>query len=143
MSADALQPVLAAEHATLWVLSALAARVSEQAQPTLRAALAAAYDEHRDRRDWLTPRITELGDEPAAAAPAYELPATAEQPRALAEAALRVERTCSAIYAQAVAETSGDDRAWAIQALTESAVRELSFNGSPSDFPGLDELTNR
>ena len=104
----------------------------ESTQSQLRAAILDAYDEHRDRREQLTARITELGDEePVAAAAAYDLPPGLERASAAVDSALRVEQSCAATYAAAVAETSGDDRAWAITALRESAVREAVVRRGP------------
>lgn len=139
MSAEALQAVLAAEHAAVHVYAALGGATSQSAAAELHATLVEAHDDHRDRRDALVRLLADAGAEPTAAAPAYELPdlTTAERVR---DGAMRVERACAAAYADLVAATSGDRRRWAVGLLRAAAVRELDFGGRPSDFPGLGEL---
>ena len=46
-------------------------------------------------------------------------------------------------YAWLVANTVGGQRRWAIDALTDAAVRELSYRGSPEIFPGAGEYADR
>jgi hypothetical protein len=78
-----------------------------------------------------------------ASAPAYELPVGLGSERAVSEAALALERSCAATYASLVANSRTVWRRWAIGALTESAVRELVFRGTPEMFPGADEYADR
>jgi len=140
---DALQRALAAEHAALHVYGTLGARTSASATPTLFADITAGYNAHRARRDQLTARLRDHGAEPVAAEPAYELPAPLDNPAQVTAAALDVERSCTATYAWLVGQTSGADRQWAVTALTEAAVRELTFRGSPEIFPGRGEHADR
>jgi hypothetical protein len=133
---DALQTALAAEHAAVYVLGSLGAHTSLSRTPGLYDAVSASYDAHRARRDQLTTRVLDHGGEPVAAEPAYTLPTGVGTPAGVTAAALDLERRCATTYAWLVAETVGADRAWAIAALTSSAVRELSFRGSPEIFPG-------
>ena len=140
---DALQRALAAEHAALHVYGTLGARTSASATPTLFADITAGYNAHRARRDQLTARVRDHGEEPVAAEPAYELPAPLDNPAQVTAAALDVERSCTATYAWLVGQTSGADRQWAVTALTEAAVRELTFRGSPEIFPGRGEHADR
>jgi hypothetical protein len=44
------------------------------------------------------------------------------------------------VYAAMVGSTSQANRQWAIDALLDAAVRELSFGGEPDTFPGIPEL---
>lgn len=131
-----LQPVLAAEHAAMWVLSFLGGRVSRTTSPELADAINAAYRTHRGRRDQLNLMIRDAGEEPVAAEVAYQAPpaATSEQIRA---AALQVETTATTWYGEAVAQTTGAQRSWALRALVDSAVRQLGFGGVPEATPGL------
>lgn len=140
---DALQEVLAAEHAAMFVLAALGGATSGSSEPLLRAALDDAFEAHRSSRDELRTRIRALGGQPIPAAAAYDLPSGLDRPVRVTAAALAVERRYAATCAEAVAETSGDDRARVVAALDEAAVRELSFGGKPVAFPGLDELADR
>lgn len=137
---DGLQDVLAAEHAAVYLYAALAGRTSRSASAPLFTALSAAYDEHRGQRDELTLRLRKLKQTPVASAAAYELPADLSTPARVRAAAARAERACSATWASAVADTSGDLRAVCLDGLTASALRELDFGGSPRPFPGVDEL---
>ena len=132
----ALQTTLAAEHAALYVYGALGAQTSESASPVLFAALASAYAEHRARRDLLTRVLRDLGATPVAAEPTYALPAGIDNPAGVPRAALALERGCATTYSSAVANLVGPRRRWAIGALSDAAVRQLSFGGRPEDLPG-------
>jgi hypothetical protein len=139
----ALQTALAAEHAAVFVYGALGGRTSQSAAPTLFAALSAAYAAHRARRDHLTREIRDAGADPVASAATYDLPPRLETPEQVSRAALEVERSCATTYAYVVANTTHEQRRWAISALNESAVRELAFRGTPETFPGADEYADR
>ena len=140
---DALQTTLAAEHAAVYVYGVLGGRTSRSATPELFDAVSAAYAAHRARRDHLVREITGLGDEPVAAEAAYDVPQPLQTPGQVERAALDLERSCAATYAYLVASTAGGRRRWAIEALNETAVRELVFRGTPETFPGADEYADR
>lgn len=144
---EALQTTLAAEHAAVWVLGVVGGRTSASSSPRLYDAVTAAYTAHRARRDQLTATIRDLGQEPVASEPAYELPAPLAGLRTteaqLAAAALGVEQRSAGVYAYLVAQTSAAQRGWAVRALNEAAVRELAFRGTPEMFPGADEYADR
>lgn len=134
---DALQTSLAGEHAALFVVGYLGAQTSESGSPQLYAALRDSYDTHRTRRDDLVGLVLEQGAEPVAAAASYDLPdVRIDDPATLAEAGLAVERACGATYGFLVASASGDARGWAVDAVLDSALRELALGGGPRDFPG-------
>lgn len=134
---DALQASLAGEHAALFVVGYLGAQTSQSGTPELYDALRESYDTHRDRRDELVAMVRDAGAEPVAAAPSYDLPEVRlDDPGAIAAAALAVERACGATYGFAVASTTGAQRGWAVEALLDSATRELGLGGRPRDFPG-------
>ncbi|WP_435771965.1 DUF4439 domain-containing protein [Nocardioides sp. SYSU DS0651] len=135
--APALQAALAAEHAAVFVYGALGAQASQSATPALHAALTEAYVVHRDRRDELDAMVAAVGAEPVAAEPGYDLPADLRSPAAVTARALRLERAAATTYAHLVASTSGDARAWAVDALRDAAVRALRFGGGPEQLPGL------
>ncbi len=134
---NALQVALAAEHAAVFVYGALGAQTSQSRQPTLFGALTRAYALHRDRRDHLTGVIEAAGGEPVAAEPGYALPADLGAPAAVKVRALAIEEAAASTYAYLVANTSGPDRSWAVQALLDAAVRGLGFGGRPERLPGL------
>ena len=140
---DALQDVLANEHAALYVYGVLGARTSQSAAPDLYGLLRAAYDAHRARRDDLTGIIAADGATPVPAATAYEVPPGPGTADEVTAAALGLERACAAVYATAVANTSAERRSWAVAALNDAAVRELGFRGTPEMFPGAGEYADR
>jgi hypothetical protein len=84
--------------------------------------------------------VRAAGAEPVAAEVSYALPNPSSTPAQLRAGALLTERRCAAIYAAAVGSTSRDARAWAVGALLDTAVRELSFGGPTAAFPGAPEL---
>lgn len=137
---EALQDALAGEHAAVYVYGVLGGRVSASAEPDLAARLTSAYTAHRGRRDHLGARVRTHGGEPVAAQVGYLLPNPARTPDQLVAAARVTERRCADVYAAAVAGTSGVDRQWAVDALTDAAVRGLAFGGVAEPFPGVPEL---
>jgi hypothetical protein len=134
---SALQRTLAAEHAAVYVLGVLGGRAAVLGQSPLRPALEAAYDAHVSRRDTLRTMVAGAGGDPVAAEPAYDLPRALTTPAQITAEALRVERTCVATYAAQVADTSDGTRTWAVAALREGALSELTFGGPPRPLPGL------
>ena len=140
---DALQTTLAAEHAAVYLYGVLGGRTSRGATPKLFDTISAAYAAHRARRDLLVREITDVGAEPVAAEAAYEVPQPLATPAQVERAALDLERSCAATYASLVANTVDDRRRWAIEALNETAVRELVLRGTPETFPGADEYADR
>jgi len=133
---DALQTTLAGEHAALYVYGTLGGRTSAAAAPDLYAALREGYDVHRAQRDTLSRTVRDLGAEPVAAAAAYDLPDPLDSEIDVQVAAQDLERRCAATYAALVAQTVGDQRRWAIGALTGAAVRRLALGGDAEAFPG-------
>ena len=139
----AMQRTLAAEHAVHVDRGVLGAQTSRSAAPTLLAAISTAYAEHRARRDVLSRAITDLGATPVAAAASYVLPERLGTPDAVTRAARELEDGCAATYAFLVANSVGARRRWAVEALTNAAVRGLVFRGTPEMFPGADEYADR
>ncbi len=137
---DSLQTTLAAEHAAVYVYGVLGAQTSQSAEPALYADLVDGYRRHRARRDQLTGYVLDAGGQPVAAAAAYELPAQLANADQVRRSALGVEESCAATYSSLVAESVRAQRRWAITALTEAAVRQLSFGGAPRAFPGAPDL---
>ena len=137
---DALQTTLAGEHAAVYVCGALGGRTSQSATPVLYAALGTAYAAHRSQRDQLTATVRDLGGDPVAADVAYDVPAPLDTPDDVAAAAAELEHRCATTYAALVAQTVGDQRRWAIVALTSAAVRRTGLAGDPDVFPGAADL---
>lgn len=137
---EALQGALAAEHAAIYVLGAVGARVSAGAEAPLWQAVRDGYTVHRGRRDQLRAMLRAAGAEPVAAEVAYELPNAAATPAELRAAALLVESRCAAVYADTVGSTSRASRQWALDALEDAAVRMVRLGAAPVPFPGAAEL---
>ena len=140
MTVEALQVALAAEHAALYVYGALGARTSESRQPAVFAEVTDAYTTHRAWRDLLTRRLVDEGAEPTPAAPTYELPTTPATVLGVMRAASDLEARCAETYGYLVANTAGQDRRWAIAALTRAAVRQVAFGAPPGPLPGAPDL---
>jgi len=140
---EALQTTLAGEHAAIYVYGALGAQTSQSGAPTLYAAITDAYEAHRARRDQLVAILTDLDEEPAAAEPAYQLPADLGSTTAVTARALDLERSCASTYAYLVANSPAAERRLAVNLLVQTAVRELAFRGTPETFPGSDEYADR
>jgi hypothetical protein len=136
----ALQATLAAEHAAVFVYAVLGGRLSTSDDPTAAARIRAAYEAHRGRRDQLRSVIADLGSTPVPAADGYRVAAEDRSVVHLLRVASSTEERCAAVYAQQVASTTGDQRRWAIEALTDSSVRLLDLGGAASPYPGLPEL---
>ncbi|MGH3362138.1 MAG: DUF4439 domain-containing protein, partial [Nocardioides sp.] len=83
------------------------------------------------------------GATPVAAEAADELPAPLSAPAEVTRAAREIEQRSMTTYAWLVAHADGDSRRWASTALTDSAIRVLTFRGSPEIFPGVGEATDR
>lgn len=137
---EALQRTLAGEHAAVYVYGVLGGRVSSSEDPGLASRLVSAYTTHRGRRDQLTAMIRAAHGKPVAAEVSYELPNAARTAGQLEAAALVTERRCAEVYAAAVGSTARGDRRWAIRALTDTALRQLTFGGRPEPFPGVRKL---
>jgi hypothetical protein len=137
---QALQSTLAGEHAALYVYGVLGGRTSVSAYPDLARLVDDAYTTHRGRRDQLIAMVRAAHGAPVAAEVSYRLPNPCRTWHELSAAALETEQRCSAVYADMVGSTSQANRQWAIDALTDAAVRTLGFGGSPDPFPGVTEL---
>jgi hypothetical protein len=137
---EALQATLAGEHAAVHVLATLGGRVSSSQDPATAARLREAYEVHRARRDHLRSRLADLGEQPVAPAAGYEVEDDTRDAGLLTAAARRTEERCAALYGQLVASSTGPTRRWAVEALSDSALRSLSLGGTPSAYPGLPEL---
>lgn len=135
---EALQLTLGTEHAAVFVLGALGAQTSATGSPALYADVLASYRLHQRRRDELTALLVAEGATPVAAEPGYDLPADLGSPAAVRRRARALEQAASAAYAHLVASTVGEQRRWGIDALVDAAVRVLTFDGRPSDLPGLE-----
>ncbi|MGV3563989.1 MAG: DUF4439 domain-containing protein [Nocardioides sp.] len=138
---DALQRVLASEHAAVWVLGSVGAATSMSATPDLFERLSGAHDSHRARRDLLAAALLAQGAEPVQSEAAYVVPEDLSSPAAAAEAAVRVERSSATAWAFLVASSTGATRRWAAQVLTSVAVSAVGLGGDSEPLPGAGDLS--
>lgn len=131
----ALQRMLAAEHAAVYVYGTLGARTSRSSAPAAYQRIVDAYRVHQQRRDDLVGVLDAAGVEPVRPEPGYDLSGL-DGPDRIRRRARALEEDCAATYAYGVASTTGDQRAWAADALVDAAVRGLGFGGRPEVLPG-------
>ncbi len=137
---DALQEVLAAEHAAIYVYGVLGGRTSQSGQPTLFEELQASYLVHRARRDALTQVLRRQGVAPVAAEPAYDVARPPSTPAQVRAGAAALEEAAAQQYAALVAAAPTSSRSWAVAALVDAAHRAVAFGGASAPFPGAPEL---
>jgi hypothetical protein len=110
---------LRAEHAAIYGYGVLGARLD----PGTVGLAVQAEASHRARRDALVGRLAAAGTTPPPAEAVYALPAkVTDRAGALALAVLIEERT-AAVWRATVADTTGEDRRLAVEALSDCAVR--------------------
>ena len=136
---EALQTVLAAEHAAVHLWAAIGARTTSEADPGSAAEAASRHAVHRQRRDSVSESLRARGAAPVGAAAAYELPPLGDREGARA-AGLLVEQRCAQAYSALVVRSRGRLRGWAIDALVDSSTATAFWGGRPESFPGAPEL---
>ena len=137
---EALQLTLAGEHAAIWVYGLVGGQSARLGDAGLQGRIEQGYDAHVGRRDRLAGMVRDLGVEPVPSEVAYEVDGPTGTATQLSAVARRVEHRMTAVYADLVAAAAGAQRAWAIAALSDAAVREVGFGGRPSTYPGMGEL---
>ena len=137
---EALQSVLAAEHAAVYVYGVLGGQTSQSAQPALLAAVSSAYTAHRGRRDLLSREIADDGADPVAAAAAYELSGPLLRTAQVQAEAVATEESSVEVLLALVAQSVGSVREWALAEATWSATWQLQLGGEPQTWPGAPEL---
>lgn len=139
---DALQRVLASEHAAVWVLGSVGAATSMSATPELFERLTGAHESHRARRDRLAAVLLAQGVEPVQGEAAYVVPEDLSSPAAAARAAVRVERASATAWAFLVASSTGATRRWAAHVLSAVAVSAAGLGGDAEPLPGAGDLSS-
>ena len=136
---DALQAVLAGEHACVYGYGALGPHAAEQDQPTISA----AYQAHLSRRDMLTELIRARSAEPVASLPAYAVPFPVDDAASARRLAGLLEERLTVLYADLIAvSTNTALRQAAAQALLDTAVLAARWTGRTSPLPGIDPPTD-
>ncbi|GAA4229141.1 hypothetical protein GCM10022254_20940 [Actinomadura meridiana] len=133
---EAVQAVLAVEHAAVYGYGVLGARL----RGALRATATTIWNDHRARRDEL---ISVLAVTPVAAAPAYRLPVKPDTARDAARLAAALEDGLVPAYVGLAGASSPGLRAFAADGARRAMARSaawLAKAGAPAPrdaFPGL------
>jgi hypothetical protein len=132
---DAVQLVLAGEHAAVYAYGVMGGR-----SPVAEAGLATRnFVVHRARRDALTAALRAVGAEPVAAEPGYDLPVDVVAAVRTRRVGQQVEDRCSVLYATlvAAAPVSTKTRQQAVTALADAGLRLLAWGGAAAALPGV------
>lgn len=131
-AAAALYDALAGEHATIWGYGI----VSAHSTPDDNWLVSEAIAGHRDQREALLHMLAAQQVQPPLAAPGYQLPSVVNDPDAAAALAVQMEND-SAVAWRAVLEQSSSqqDRTYAVQALTRSAVLAARWRQILGEWP--------
>jgi hypothetical protein len=136
---DGFAGALRAEHAAVYAYGALGARLGGNNRPLAYAGEVA----HRSRRDALVIRMTAAAETPPPAEPGYAM----EPPLTDAASALRlavaVEERTALAWNAVLAEVTGDDRALALDALTDCALRAFRWRRAAGVEPGITAFPGR
>lgn len=130
-AADTWSAVVAGEDAAVYAYSVAGARVAGGGR---RKALA-GLDAHRANRSRAASIVTALGGTPPAAAAAYDLPGDVTSPAGARAAMASVDNALVAVYADAAAASTDDDRRWAARTAAECATRAVAWGEAPQAFP--------
>lgn len=121
----ALFDAVATEHGIIYGYGL----VSAHSSPEENSLVAAAMAEHRARREAAIAMLNGRSVTPPLPAAGYQLPAEVDNPTDAANLAVRMEQDAAVAW-RAVLEqaASSEDRAFAVAALTESAVTAAKWN---------------
>lgn len=135
-SLQALQLVLAGEHAVVWAYGALGPHLDDAGQDRARELLVT----HQATREVVRAELIGAGGDPVAAEPAYAVPILPRDPTTAAQLAALVEERLAAVYADLVAATSELRlRTLGVDEVVESTLRAASWGPTETTFPGLPE----
>jgi hypothetical protein len=132
---QALQTVLAGEHAAVYGYGVAGARLTG----AQRTRAQRDYAAHRATRDEIEAIIRARHAVPVAAAPSYTLPSPVASAHDAVVLATTLEERLAAVWADAVAALTGDLRAHAVRGLRDAALRAAEWRGGSVAFPGLPE----
>jgi Domain of unknown function (DUF4439) len=132
---EALQAVLAGEHACVFGYGVLGPHVAAQDHREVRS----AYEMHRTRRDALAEQVRARDAEPVASLPAYAVPFPVRGDRTAMRLAGLLEERLAPLYADLVAAAENRAlRETAANALVETAMLSARWTGRTAPLPGLD-----
>lgn len=131
----ALNDTLAGEHAALYAYGVIGGRLDYDSRPVRDAT--EAWETHQRRRAVLAALVEAGHGTPVGAVPGYELPTAVDTVSDAREVAQHVEDRCAVLYATLAATTTGEVRAFAVDALIDAATRALRWGASTSALPGV------
>jgi hypothetical protein len=127
-----LADALAGEHAAIYGYGVLGAHLTGSALDAARAAEAA----HRTRRDTLFVQLTGADQPAPAAAPAYTLPFAVTDQATAITLATQIEERTGTVWRAALPDVTGDRRGFALDALTDCALRAARWRRTAGQTPG-------
>ncbi len=133
---EALQAVLAGEHAAVYAYGVVGAQLRGTADD---AAARAAFATHAKRRDDVAEQIRAAGATPVGSAAAYDLGGPIETPKSARALASTVELGLCGPYADLVGASEPAERAQPTDWCSDSAAAAVGWGGMPIAFPGLAE----
>jgi Domain of unknown function (DUF4439) len=133
---EALQAVLAGEHAAVYAFGVVGARLRSTSD---EADAVAAYDLHLARRDRVNASLVAAGATPVGSAAAYDLGGPVTSTAAARALAATVELGLCGPYAGPVGTTEKAERSSAADWVGEAASQAVGWGGDPVAFPGLAE----
>ena len=123
---EPLQVALSAEHAAIYAYGVIGSRLTgdelELAQDADRA--------HRDLRDTVADLVSAAGATPRAAAAAYRLPKPVTDRAGALALAVEIETKIAAVWRSTLGAGSDANRATALQALIDTAVRAAKWRAA-------------
>lgn len=134
---DALDAAVRAEFAAVYLYGLLGGRAARGGKPAEVARIDDGYATHRLRRDQLLALLAARGVPAPVPAVAYAAPIDPTSAATRTACARLIEERCTSTYAQLVAAVEGAERAFAINALSATAVAAVALGQRPSAFPGL------
>jgi hypothetical protein len=128
----ALFDAVASEHAVIYGYGLVSAHSTPDANDLVSTAMA----EHRARREQAIARLAARNVAPPLPDPGYQMPIVVDSPADAAKLAVRMEEDSSVAW-RAVLEraTTTEDRAFAVTALTESAVTAAKWRAAVGTQP--------
>ncbi|HTY73440.1 MAG TPA: ferritin-like domain-containing protein [Actinomycetes bacterium] len=133
---QALQEVLAGEHAAVYAYGLVGAQLGgTREEPAARQ----AYALHQNRRDRVAELVVAAGGTPVGPLAGYDVGGPVTTPAEARALAATVEARLAGPYADLVTVATGEVRAAASGWLVDAAVRSVRWGGTPVAFPGLAE----
>ncbi|WP_213454524.1 ferritin-like domain-containing protein [Rhizomonospora bruguierae] len=131
-AAKSLGAALAGEHAAVYAYGVLGVRLTDNSLATAARSAEAA---HRARRESLMAALAGLGTPGPAANAGYQLPFPVTDSASAIKLAVQVEEKAAALWRAALADTDGEQRRTALDALVDCAVRATTWRRAGSITP--------